>query len=83
MQTTKMNLVNIQGKLSRTEMKNIMAGSGGGTSDPTCKTSCYKWNTGTLSMDYGTCSVVTNHVGNETIKSCDCSLSGGSNCNPS
>ena len=28
MQTTKMSLANIQGKLSRTEMKNIMAGSG-------------------------------------------------------
>ena len=31
MQTTKMSLANIQGKLSRAEMKNIMAGSGGGT----------------------------------------------------
>jgi len=29
MQTTKMSLANIKGKLSRTEMKNIMAGSGG------------------------------------------------------
>ncbi len=29
MKTTKMSLANIQGKLSRTEMKNIMAGSGG------------------------------------------------------
>jgi len=28
MQTTKMSLANIQGKLSRAEMKNIMAGSG-------------------------------------------------------
>ena len=31
MQTQKMSLANIQGKLSRSEMKNIMAGSGGGT----------------------------------------------------
>ncbi len=30
MKTTKMSLANIQGKLSRTEMKNIMAGSGSG-----------------------------------------------------
>lgn len=30
MQTQKMNLANIKGKLSRAEMKNIMAGSGGG-----------------------------------------------------
>ena len=29
MQTKKMSLANIQGKLSRTEMKNIMAGTGG------------------------------------------------------
>ena len=29
MQTKKMSLANIQGKLSRTEMKNIMAGSAG------------------------------------------------------
>ena len=31
MQTTKMSLANIQGKLSRPEMKNIMAGSGSGS----------------------------------------------------
>ena len=30
MKTTKMSLASIQGKLSRSEMKNIMAGSGGG-----------------------------------------------------
>lgn len=30
MKTTKMSLANMQGKLSRTEMKNIMAGSGSG-----------------------------------------------------
>ena len=29
MQTQKMSLANIKGKLSRAEMKNIMAGSGG------------------------------------------------------
>ena len=31
MPTTKMSLANLQGKLSRAEMKNIMAGSGGST----------------------------------------------------
>ena len=46
MQTTKMSLVNIQGKLSRTEMKNIMAGSGG-----TCPTFCWNYSTSAL----GTC----------------------------
>jgi|LakWasMet15_LOW5_FD_contig_61_739405_length_307_multi_6_in_0_out_0_1 hypothetical protein len=30
MQTQKLSLANIQGKLSRAEMKNIMAGSGNG-----------------------------------------------------
>ena len=30
MKTVKISLANIQGKLSRTEMKSIMAGSGGG-----------------------------------------------------
>lgn len=33
MKQTKMSLVNIQGKLSRAEMKNIMAGSGSNCSD--------------------------------------------------
>lgn len=33
MKTQKMSLANIQGKLSRAEMKNIMAGSGG---NPLC-----------------------------------------------
>lgn len=37
MKTTKMSLANIQGKLSRTEMKNIMAGSGG---DNMCNAYC-------------------------------------------
>ena len=37
MQTKKMSLANIQGKLSRTEMKKIMAGSGSGSN---CSDSC-------------------------------------------
>lgn len=73
MKTTKMNLANIQGKLSRAEMKKIMGGSG-----TTCSGSCYKWN-GHM-MDYGTCSLVWNQVGNVRLQSCDCSLSGGSGC---
>lgn len=38
MKTTKMSLANIQGKLSRAEMKKIMAGSGGdgGCDQATC-----------------------------------------------
>ena len=40
MKTTKMSLANIQGKLSRAEMKNIMAGSGSGTCGSGCNLSC-------------------------------------------
>ncbi len=40
MKTTKMSLANIQGKLSRTEMKNIMAGSGGDNCPTNCTTDC-------------------------------------------
>lgn len=36
MQTKKMSLANIQGKLSRSEMKKIMAGSGGGKCGDDC-----------------------------------------------
>jgi hypothetical protein len=42
METTKMSLVNIQGKLSRAEMKNIMAGSGTGGSCKVCQESWCK-----------------------------------------
>ncbi|GAB2827983.1 hypothetical protein GCM10027043_32010 [Ferruginibacter profundus] len=40
MQTKKMSLANIQGKLSRTEMKNIMAGS---LSSNYCNDTNYWW----------------------------------------
>lgn len=36
MQTKKMSLANIAGKLSRAQMKNIMAGSGGGCRVGSC-----------------------------------------------
>ncbi len=40
METKKMSLANIQGKLNRAEMKNIMAGSGeAGTCGPNCNLS--------------------------------------------
>ena len=75
MNTTKMSLANIQGKLSRTVMKNIMAGSG------VCNSSCSGWNSSTPSMQFGTCSTITTQVGNVRIDSCACSLSNGSSCN--
>ncbi len=45
-----MSLKNIQGKLSRAEMKNIMAGSGDGSG---CGSACS-----------GTCKTTDNHSGN-------------------
>lgn len=51
MKTTKMSLANIQGKLSRTELKKIMAGSGGtpntcGGSRDTCDPAVWYGNGG-------------------------------------
>ncbi|MEO9209959.1 MAG: hypothetical protein ABI208_02625 [Ginsengibacter sp.] len=55
MKTTKMSLTNIQGKLSRAEMKNIMAGSGSCTvmngppcSPGTCPNVCYVISLGVI-----------------------------------
>jgi len=54
MQTTKMSLANIQGKLSRTEMKNIMAGSGTSGCGSGCSGSC-TIKCGGITYDNGTC----------------------------
>jgi hypothetical protein len=43
MKTQRMSLANIQGKMSRTEMKNIMAGSG---STKKCGDGCVPLNSG-------------------------------------
>ena len=60
MQTQKMSLANIKGKLSRAEMKNIMAGSGGNCDHyhyqcndglKGCTNSCY--NAPTLCANHG------------------------------
>ena len=40
MQTQKMSLANIKGKLSRAEMKNIMAGSGAAGCNSSCNNTC-------------------------------------------
>ena len=68
MRTTKMSLANIQGKLSRTEMKNIMAGSGGGSG--ACSANC---NPGFVTIDpcTQTCTA-TSDVGVKcgTVKKC-------------
>ncbi len=46
MKNVKMSLANIQGKLSRKEMKDIMAGSGGGSGGDACATKKCKQPTG-------------------------------------
>jgi len=45
----KMSLLNIEGKLSRTEMKNIMAGSGFMCCVGTVCSSCYPLSSGSIS----------------------------------
>ncbi len=63
--------------LSRVEMKNVMGGfAPGGDDGGSCKTECSKWNSQTLSMQYGTCAKGSTPLGT----TCDCSLSGGSSC---
>lgn len=71
MKTTKVSLANIQGKLSRAEMKNIMAGSG---SDSGCSGNCnYQWKDakGVSHTTAGTCNTTQNGL-------CYCSSGGGS-----
>ena len=46
MQTKKMSLANIKGKLSRTEMKNFMAGSSGSTQCFSCTEGAKEWGFG-------------------------------------
>lgn len=56
MKRLKISLANIQGKLSRTEMKNIMAGSGGaGTCGPNCDQRCWGETGTTCAGVEGTC----------------------------
>ncbi len=62
MQTTKMNLANIQGKLSREDMKKVMAGKDEAVG--TCPTFC--WNYGTSAL--GTCT--------QASFGCTCSVGG-------
>ena len=58
MKTKKMSLADVQGKLSRAEMKNIMAGSGGTTF---CSVNCGDPNTSCILDDGSTghCQFVT------------------------
>jgi hypothetical protein len=72
MQTKKMSLAAIQGKLSRNEMKQIMAGSGGGA---ICKWfgTCTVYSNGTTYS--GTCGVYTHsgaHPGSSASSHCMC-----------
>ncbi len=67
MKTTKMNLANVQGKLSRTEMKNIMAGDppdDGGTCGAGCDIVCW-YDTGSGTQE-GICRI------NPNTNKCNC-----------
>jgi len=69
---------NLGRMLSKEEQRHILGGNppGGGV---TCKTKCFKWNGS--EMDEGTCSKKTQTIGDKTLEYCDCSLSGGTDCN--
>ena len=72
METKKMSLANIKGKLSRTEMKNIMAGSGGGN----CRTGgCTVFNSNNGQTYSGSCSTYIHppaHAGSPISTHCIC-----------
>lgn len=64
--------------LSKSQMKNILGGYGGGDGNAGCKTGpCYVWNKQTMKMDSGTCSTGTVRVNGVLFPTCDCSLGGG------
>jgi hypothetical protein len=73
MQTQKMSLASIKGKLSRAEMKNIMAGSGSGAG---CKTGgCSVYNSANGQTYSGSCSVYIHpgaHSGSPATSHCIC-----------
>ncbi len=75
MKTTKMSLANIEGKLSRAEMKKIMAGSDSGScgSGP-----CSVYNSSTGDTAYGTCGYVDMGGG---LQFCECNIGGFYNPN--
>ncbi len=70
MQTKKMSLANIQGKLSRTEMKNIMAGSGSGGG---CRSGgCGVYSGGTTYWGQCTTFIHGVHAGSSPSTHCMC-----------
>jgi len=78
METKKMSLANMQGKLSRSEMKNVMAGDDGGDNGASCPTygrSCWNWYRAqqgycTHSFQLGGCGCFS---GGSITESSDCS----------
>jgi len=74
MKSKKMSLANIQGKLSRAEMKNIMAGSGTGN----CKSSiCTVYDSSTGKTYNGNCGYYNLSPGNPLTATCECVSSFG------
>lgn len=64
MKRMKMSVANIQGKLSRTEMKQVMAGSG----DSGCGTSC----SGSCTFTSGACAGKTGTCSRHSNGNCQC-----------
>ena len=73
MKTQKMSLANIQGKLSRAEMKNIMAGSGSKCS----YSGCTVYDSYTGKTYAGSCGYISAVPGNPLTSNCECVTSYG------
>ena len=69
MKTIKMSLVNLQGKMSRKEMKEVMAGSAG-----TCSGTCYR--TTFMGSTSGTCESSTLWSNGIPTTFCECNVTG-------
>jgi hypothetical protein len=70
MVTKKLSLDNMQGKLSRAEMKNVMGGVAAPAGD--CTTSCNVWNSTTMSYKKTKCTYA--------LGSCGCPDATGTAC---
>ena len=75
MKTQKMSLANIQGKLSRSEMKNIMAGSGG--SGNCSYSSCTVYDSLTGQTYSGSCGYLRMDPNDPLTAMCECVSSHG------
>jgi len=64
--------------LSDVEMKAIVGGYNAPGDGLSCTKTCYKYDSGSGSMNSDKCKAVSTTVGGATVESCECSLSGAS-----